>query len=142
MRTRNIALLAALSVLVVTGCGKKQEKGAKASKNTVSAADSAAAASKLPYAMKEGKRLYSHYCGVCHGESGDGSGQYYGLTPAPANFTDKAFMKSLSDEVLYKSINEGSAAVGKTNMCPPWGNSFNPEEIEFIAGYIKSFSGS
>lgn len=142
MRTRNIALLAALSVLVVTGCGKKQEKGAKASKNAVSAADSAAAASKLPYAMKEGKRLYSHYCGVCHGESGDGSGQYYGLTPAPANFTDKAFMKSLSDEVLYKSINEGSAAVGKTNMCPPWGNSFNPEEIEFIAGYIKSFSGS
>ncbi|NTV99437.1 MAG: cytochrome c [Chlorobiaceae bacterium] len=140
MRTRNIALLAALSLLVVTGCGKKQ--GAKTSKNAMTAADSAAAASKLPYAMKEGKRLYSHYCGVCHGETGDGAGQYYGLTPTPANFTDKAFMKSLPDEVLYKAINEGSASVGKSNMCPPWGNSFNPEEIEFIVGYIKTFSGS
>ncbi len=108
----------------------------------MTAADSAAAASKLPYAMKEGKRLYNHYCGVCHGESGDGAGQYYGLTPAPANFTDKTFMKSLSDETLYKAINEGSVSVGKSNMCPPWGNSFNPEEIEFIVGYIKTFQGS
>jgi mono/diheme cytochrome c family protein len=142
MRIRNIALLAALSVIVVTGCGKKQEKGAKAPNNAVSAADSAAAASKKPYALKEGKRLYDHYCGVCHGETGDGAGQYYGLTPSPANFTDKAFMKTLPDEVLFKAINEGSASVGKTNMCPPWANSFNPEEIEFIVAYIKTFSGS
>ncbi|NTU96720.1 MAG: cytochrome c [Chlorobiaceae bacterium] len=139
MRTRTIAILAALSVLVVTGCGKKE--GGKAKKNAMTAADSAAAASKQPFAMKEGRRLYNHYCGVCHGETGDGAGQYYGLTPTPANFTDRAFMKSLSDEVLFKSINEGSAAVGKSNMCPPWGNSFNPEEIEFIVGYIKTFSG-
>ncbi|NTW81964.1 MAG: cytochrome c [Chlorobiaceae bacterium] len=142
MRIRNVALFAALSVLVVTGCGKKQDKGAKASKNAVSAADSAAAASKMPYSLKEGKRLYNHYCGVCHGETGDGAGQYYGLTPSPANFTDKAFMKTLPDEVLFKAINEGSASVGKSNMCPPWGNSFNPEEIEFIVTYIKTFTGS
>lgn len=141
MKIRTIAFFSALSVLIVTGCGKQQGKQEKASKKTAAAVDSAAAEQKQPYAFREGRRLYNHYCGVCHGEAGDGSGQYYGLTPTPANFTDKAFMKSLPDEKLFKAINEGSAAVGKSNMCPPWGRSFNPEEIEFIVAYIRSFSG-
>jgi len=143
LKFRKIALLSALSVLVIAGCGKQHGKsGAKKVSSVTAAADSAAAATKVPFALKEGKRLYSQYCGVCHGETGDGSGQYYGLTPTPANFTDKAFMKTLPDEVMFKAINEGSASVGKSNMCPPWGKSFHSEEIEFIVAYIRTLAGN
>ena len=143
LKFRKIVLLSALSVLVIAGCGKQQGKsGTKKVPSGTAAADSAATATKVPYALKEGKRLYSHYCGVCHGETGDGSGQYYGLTPSAANFTDKAFMKTLPDEVMYKAINEGSASVGKSNMCPPWGKSFHSEEVEFIVAYIRTLAGS
>ena len=142
LQIRKFAILATLSVLVITGCGKKPNQSGKADpKKPVAAVDSAATATKVPFALKEGKRLFLHYCAVCHGETGDGGGQYYGLTPTPANFTDKAFMKSLSNERLFKAIMEGSASVGKSNMCPPWGKSFHPEELEFIVTYIRTLSG-
>ena len=141
IKIRKFAVVAALSILVIAGCGKKPGQSGKADlKKTMTAADSAAIATKVPYALKEGKRLFSHYCAVCHGETGDGTGQYYGLTPSPANFTDKAFMKSMSNERLFKAIMEGSASVGKSNMCPPWGKSFHSEELEFIVAYIRTFS--
>lgn len=140
------ALLAAFAVLMVTGCGKKPAKTAKGG-TAATAADSAAVAERevnLPFDLKEGKRLYNHYCFECHGESGDGSGQYYGfsLTPQPANFTDKAFMKTLSDDSIFKVISEGSASVGKSNMCPPWGKSFDKEEIDCLVTYVKTFAGN
>ncbi|NTU52919.1 MAG: cytochrome c, partial [Chlorobiaceae bacterium] len=94
--------------------------------------------------LREGKRLYNHYCAICHGETGDGAGQYYGsgLTPAPANFTDKAFMKTLTDETMFKAISEGSAGVGKSNMCPPWGKSFDKDEIDCMITYIRTLTGN
>ena len=142
IKIRKFAVVAALSLLVIAGCGKKSGPSGKADlKKAVTAADSAVTATKLPFALKEGKRLFSHYCAVCHAESGDGSGQYYGLTPTPANFTDKAFMKTLSNEKLFKAIMEGSASVGKSNMCPPWGKSFHREELEFIVTYIRTLAG-
>ncbi len=141
LNIRKFAALAVLSLLVIAGCGKKPGASGKADlKKPMTAADSAVTATKVPYALKEGKRLFSHYCAVCHGETGDGSGQYYGLTPTPANFTDKAFMKSMTNERLFKAIMEGSASVGKSNMCPPWGKSFHSEELEFIVAYIRTLA--
>jgi len=144
-----IALFTALSALVITGCGKKEGKPGKTGAKEGAAAESAAPAApaeneqNLPYAMKEGKRLFTRYCGVCHGDAGDGTGQYYGfsLKPPPANFTDKAFMKTLTDESIYKVISEGSVSVGKSRMCPPWGKTLNSEEIDFLVDYVKTFAG-
>jgi mono/diheme cytochrome c family protein len=150
MQKRNniisIALFAAIAGVCVSGCGKPQSKKAKP-EATAAAADSSATATdnedNLPYELKEGKRLFNHYCAICHGETGDGAGQYYGfgLSPTPANFTDKAFMKTLSDETMFKSISEGSVSVGKSNMCPPWGKTLQKEEIDSIMTYLKTFSG-
>ncbi|NTU58689.1 MAG: cytochrome c [Chlorobiaceae bacterium] len=138
------ALFAAIPALMLAGCGKPQGKAGKVIAKGGSA-DSLAAAeanANLPFDVKEGKRLFSHYCSVCHGETGDGTGQYYGssLQPSPANFTDKAFMKNMTDESLTKSITGGSASVGKSNMCPPWGKTFESDEIECLVAYVKTFS--
>ena len=54
LKIRKIALLAALSLLVISGCGKKQGKAEKADqKKSEVAVDSASVAGqKIPYALK------------------------------------------------------------------------------------------
>ena len=45
--------------------------------------------------LKEAKELYNIFCGVCHGEKGDGNGYIYetGVYPAaPANFLSEEFI--------------------------------------------------
>ena len=51
-------------------------------------------------------------------------------------------MKSMTNERLFKAIMEGSASVGKSNMCPPWGKSFHSEELEFIVAYIRTLASN
>ncbi|NTU54277.1 MAG: cytochrome c, partial [Chlorobiaceae bacterium] len=97
MQTRNnfirIALFAAMAGVFISGCSKTQSNHAKSgAKTTAGSSVDDGTEQELPFNLREGKRLYNHYCAICHGETGDGAGQYYGsgLTPAPANFTDKA----------------------------------------------------
>ncbi len=94
---------------------------------------------KDDFSTREGERLFLHYCSPCHGENGDGFGKYfgYGLEPQPPDFTTKEFIENRNDETLFLSISDGSAALGKSNLCPPWGNTFHQEEIEFLIDYIK-----
>ncbi|MEE8479334.1 MAG: cytochrome c [Candidatus Neomarinimicrobiota bacterium] len=97
---------------------------------------------KDDFATREGKRLFLHYCSPCHGENGDGFGKYfgYGLEPQPPDFTTKEFIENRNDEQLILAISGGSIAVGKSNLCPPWGNTFHIEEINIIINYIKNFN--
>jgi len=96
-------------------------------------------AQKEKFSFRDGRRLFMHYCSPCHGESGDGFGQYlaYGLEPKPPDFTSKDFLERRSDKVLFLTISEGSISQGKSNLCPPWGKTFRKEEIIIIADYVK-----
>lgn len=97
---------------------------------------------KESFSVKDGRRLYNHYCAPCHGESGDGFGQYlaYGLEPTPPDFTTPGFFEERSDKILFLSISEGTVSIGKSNLCPPWGKTFREEEISFLVNYIKLFN--
>jgi len=97
---------------------------------------------KDDFSSREGKRLFLHYCSPCHGENGEGFGKYfgYGLEPQPPDFTTEEFIDKRSNELLNIAISGGSKAVGKSNLCPPWGNTFHKEEINFIINYIKNFN--
>ncbi len=94
---------------------------------------------KENFSVREGKRLFIHYCSPCHGESGDGFGQYlaYGLEPKPPDFTSPDFLIKRSDTLLLLTISEGSISIGKSNLCPPWGKTFRKEEINFVADHVK-----
>ncbi len=94
---------------------------------------------KEKFSVRDGKRLFIHYCSPCHGESGDGFGQYlaYGLEPKPPDFTSPDFLEKRSDEVLFLTISEGTISLGKSNLCPPWGKTFRQEEIYFVAEYVQ-----
>ncbi len=94
---------------------------------------------KDDFSTREGKRLFLHYCSPCHGENGDGFGKFfgYGLEPQPPDFTTEEFIENRNDELLFLAISGGSIAVGKSNLCPPWGYTFNKEEIKYLVDFIK-----
>jgi mono/diheme cytochrome c family protein len=91
------------------------------------------------FAVREGKRLFAHNCAPCHGENGDGSGKYFGyvLEPQPPDMTAPDFLRDRSDSLLAAAITGGSAALGRSNLCPPWGNTLHSMEIEYLIKFIK-----
>lgn len=82
---------------------------------------------------------FKHYCSVCHGLEGRGDGQYYSddLPARPADLTNQTAMQSLSDEHLTQVITEGSAAVGKSPLCPPWGRVLSKEQVADLVSYVR-----
>lgn len=85
---------------------------------------------------------FIHYCAPCHGDNGNGEGKFAAatLTPKPANLSDSGYMSTLSDADIVAVVTGGSLAVGKSNLCPPWGMTFDKTWIANIAAYVRSLS--
>lgn len=83
--------------------------------------------------------IYLHYCAHCHGDDGKGEGRLWSteLSPKPADLS--AFRAD--KETLLKVIRDGSPAVGKSNLCPPWSRTIPPDKIERLAQYLLTLSG-
>lgn len=80
--------------------------------------------------------LYAHYCAHCHGDDATGSGRLWAsdLSPQPTDLT----ALTVDQDYLVAAIRDGSAAHGKSNLCPPWGRTITPADIERLAHYIAS----
>jgi mono/diheme cytochrome c family protein len=89
------------------------------------------------YAEGQGRQLFSQYCATCHGDEAHGDGQNASmLNPAPPDFTG---LKRLQDVAyLRRVIMQGSAAVGRSALSPPWGRSLSPQEIEYLVAYCHA----
>ncbi len=87
------------------------------------------------------KKTFQHYCGPCHGLTGEGDGRYYAaaLTPKPADLTAKE-VSTRDDEYLFEWISRGSNAMGKSNLCPPWGRTIQEKQIRGIIAHMKALS--
>ncbi|MEK6559322.1 MAG: c-type cytochrome [Planctomycetota bacterium] len=88
------------------------------------------------------KKTFEYYCSPCHGMKGKGDGTFFtiDLKPKPRNFTDVEYMKKRTDDQLIKSITEGSRAVDKSNLCPPWGKTLKEKRIKELVAYIRNLS--
>src|SRR5574337_80227 len=88
------------------------------------------------------KKTFEYYCSPCHGMKGKGDGTFFtiDLKPKPRNFLDVEYMKKRTDDQLVKSITEGSKAVDKSNLCPPWGKTLTDKRIKELVVYIRSLS--
>lgn len=88
------------------------------------------------------KKTFEYYCSPCHGMKGKGDGTFFtiDLKPKPRNLTDAEYMKKRTDDQLIKSITEGTKAVDKSNLCPPWGKTLTDKRIKELVVYIRSFS--
>ena len=91
----------------------------------------------------EGRKYYVTYCSGCHGESGKGDGPAAESLPQkPANHTDGAVMKQLSDNFLLDIISKGGGAVGKSPFMPAWGNQLREKQIRDIIAHLRSLPAS
>ena len=77
--------------------------------------------------------IYGERCAACHGADGSGKGPASAsLKPPPANFQDKKWQQSVSDETIAKAIVEGGASLGLSNQMMP-----NPD-LEDQSGVVKA----
>jgi len=91
--------------------------------------------------VEDSKRLYLHYCSVCHGAEGKGDGfNSYNLNPKPKNFTDSTFLRKADSAYVVKVIKGGGKAVDLSAMMPPYGRTLTAEEIEKLAEYVMVLS--
>ena len=83
--------------------------------------------------------VYQHYCAHCHGEDGKGGGRLWTseLSPTPSDLTET----SLDETALAQFIDEGSASSGRSNLCPPWGNTILTADITRLTRHILSLNG-
>ncbi len=87
----------------------------------------------------KGKKIYKQYCTICHGEEGRGDGfNAFNLNPRPADLTE--ICKVREEKYIIKVITDGTKAVGKSSLCPPYGRTIRKEDINAIILYLKTFS--
>ncbi len=96
-------------------------------------------AAGLTYAQGQGKHLYDRYCATCHGDVGKGDGQNASnLDPPVPDFTAS---KNLGDAAYVRRvIAEGSAAVGRSPLSPPWGRTLSAQEVDYVASYCRALA--
>ncbi len=93
--------------------------------------------SGLNIVQAKGKKLYKQYCAICHGEEGRGDGfNAFNLNPRPADLTEVC--KEREDGYIIKIVTEGTKAVGKSSLSPPYGRTIQKEDINAIISYLKT----
>ncbi|MBI4475284.1 MAG: c-type cytochrome [Acidobacteria bacterium] len=91
------------------------------------------------YEQAGGERIYSHYCSVCHGETGEGDGfNAFNLEPRPRNFKDKGWQRAVTDRELRAVVRDGGPAIQKSASMPPWGLVLNDRQVEHVLQYIRA----
>jgi mono/diheme cytochrome c family protein len=95
---------------------------------------------KISYAVREGKRLFVHYCSPCHGEDAQGAGRYFPsqIRYRPTDFVNTSYLKNTEEAVIFKAIKFGSVSLGKSNYSPAYKNSLRDEEMDNIIEYLRS----
>ncbi|MDZ7813593.1 MAG: cytochrome-c oxidase, cbb3-type subunit III [Ideonella sp.] len=69
-------------------------------------------------------------CAACHGATGAGNP----ALGAP-NLTDKIWLHGWGEAAIIKIVNEG-----KTNVMPPQGSRFTPEQMKVLTAYVLNLS--
>jgi mono/diheme cytochrome c family protein len=93
----------------------------------------------LTYGEGQGKHLFAQYCATCHGDEGRGDGQNASnLIPAPPDLTTS---KNARDAAyLLRVIAQGSAAVGRSALSPPYGRSLTAQQIDYLVAYCRALA--
>jgi len=91
--------------------------------------------------LAQGESIYTRNCGSCHGPRGDGDGPLgAALVPQPAKHSDGSYMNALSNDHLFKVIEQGGGAVGKSPMMAPWGMTLSDNQIHSVVAFIRTLA--
>jgi len=118
-----------LLLVVLVGCQGAPEDP------PVNAVQKAFAEGDLSYSAALGQRVFAARCATCHGPRGRGDGQNaYNLQPPPPDFQES--LPALSPADRRRVIEGGTAALGRSPLCPPWGPSLEDEEVEALLAWM------
>jgi mono/diheme cytochrome c family protein len=127
--TRSLAV-GLLFALLASGCRTDPEPP------QVDAVQQAFREDALSARQAHGRRVFLERCATCHGPEGRGDGQNApNLQPPPPDFSES--LAALSQEDRRKVIEGGTAALGRSPLCPPWGRSLRSEEVEALLAYME-----
>jgi mono/diheme cytochrome c family protein len=83
-----------------------------------------------------GHRVFLQRCATCHGPQGRGDGQNaYNLQPPPPDFQES--LPRLSPADRRKVIEGGTASLGRSPLCPPWGRSLGPDDVDALLAWLE-----
>lgn len=96
---------------------------------------------------EDGRRMYVHYCSICHGPQGKGDGYYADTLHArngiwPRDLTDTDYFKTKTNQDLYVIIALGGGHAGKSMFMPAWTVTLTPAEIKSLISYVRAISGT
>jgi mono/diheme cytochrome c family protein len=101
-----------------------------------------AAAAEPPapsYELRLGKKIYDHYCQICHGETAGGDGfNSFNLDPKPRDLSDPKFAQTKSEADLADAVRRGGSGVGLSPLMPPYGHTLSARQIDEVVLYLKS----
>ncbi|MCL4684912.1 c-type cytochrome [Myxococcota bacterium] len=144
--------IASFALALVVACGGSEETASPAAtaESPSTSAQAPAAAASEPAAetdsgvsvdVAKGEQIYATYCGSCHGAGGAGDGPAAAaLDPQPAKHTDGEYMNALTNEHLFKVIEKGGPAVGKSALMAPWGGTLSDAQIWDVVAFVRSLA--
>jgi len=130
------AILIALGTLsLAIACSSQAKEGAA----PASASAKPAKAVVTPAVLERGAQLYKGNCAVCHGDQGRGDGPAASaLKPPPRDHTDRAYMSTITDEDMAKTITIGGVLKNKPLM--PGTPQIKGADLEALVAYVRSLS--
>ncbi len=129
---RGWPLALAMALLLLPGCRREPASGKDAVQEAFK--DDALSAQEA-----RGHRVFLQRCATCHGPQGRGDGQNaYNLDPPPPDFQESLAKLPVADR--RKVIEGGTAALGRSALCPPWGRSLGPDDVEALLAWLEAAS--
>ena len=83
-------------------------------------------------AAEKGRNLYRTHCVRCHGETG-------GPQKRIRAVNSKKYLETVNDSILYKIIERGIPRTGMVALGDKEGGPLNPEQINDLVAYIRSW---
>jgi mono/diheme cytochrome c family protein len=133
---RPVSALLTVVGMVMTGTACRNETEAVSADPLAEVFAQRAQDEGLTREQTDGKRLFVRYCATCHGDAGQGDGQNaYTLDPKPPDFSES--LKLHQPPYWRQIIEGGSAAVGRSPQCPPWGHVLASSDLDALQRYLQ-----
>jgi mono/diheme cytochrome c family protein len=88
-----------------------------------------------------GKAVFQERCAICHGDNGNGkSAVAQASTIKPADFTNGPLMAKTSDRDLYRVVQDGGPAVGKSAQMLGFSGILSDAQIRDVVAYVRSLA--